>query len=294
MRHQFSLAHLTVLGCTLPEMTHIAARTGYDFVSYRLIPMGVAGEKPCLPQDKAMIRETQTALRDTGVQLLDMELARILPDIDPKTYVPAMEVGAELGARHVISSAWTTDRNDRNFIVDRYAEICDLAKPFNLTVELEFPSFSRLTNLEEAVDIVRAADRPNGGLLIDTLYFHFSKASIDDLATLPKEWIHLLHICDTIAGVPDTREGMIRIARDDRLYIGEGCIDFASILAQLPSVPLSIELPNLQHVDALGYEEHARRCLESARQHLDRQSSTERMAFPGDSRIDAGSPASVR
>ena len=193
MKHQFSLAHLTVLGCTLPEMTYIAGRTGYDFVSFRLIPMGVAGEKACFPHDTVMIRKARAALAETGVRLLDIELARILPDIDPKTYLPAMEVGAELGARHLISSAWTTDPTDRDFIVERYAEICDLAKPFGLTVDLEFPSFSRLTNLKDAADIVRSAGCTNGGILIDTLYFHFSKIRLEELVALPKKWLHLLH-----------------------------------------------------------------------------------------------------
>ena len=48
MQNQFSLAHLTILGCTPPEMTYIAARSGYDFVSLRLICMGVPGEAECL------------------------------------------------------------------------------------------------------------------------------------------------------------------------------------------------------------------------------------------------------
>ena len=40
------------------------------------------------------------------------------------------------------------------------------------------------------------------------------------------------------------REELIRIGRAGRLYLGEGGIDIASILAQLPAVPLSIEIPN--------------------------------------------------
>jgi hypothetical protein len=40
MRKQYSLSYLTVNGCAPPEMTYIAARTGYDFVSLRLIPLG--------------------------------------------------------------------------------------------------------------------------------------------------------------------------------------------------------------------------------------------------------------
>lgn len=275
MKKQFSLAHLTVIGCAPPEMTYIAARVGYDFVSLRLIPLGIPGEHAYLPQDRVMIRKTKAALKETGVRVLDLELARILRDVDPKTYVPAMETAAELGARHVISSAWTTDRNDRDFIVERYAEICDLAKPFGLTVNLEFPTFSRLTNLQEAVDIVQAAGRPNCGILLDTLYLHFSKTCLDDLDLLPRNWFHFMHICDTTETVPVTRGGMTHIARDERLYVGDGCIDFASILEHLPPMPYSIELPNLKQVEDLGYEGHARRCLETARLCLE-QCSTEK------------------
>jgi len=268
MEYQFSLAQLTTLGCMPPEMTYIAARAGYDFVSLRLIPMEVTGEADCRPLDPEIVRKTKAALDETGIKLLDIELARILADKDPKTYVPAMEVAAELGARHIISSAWTTDRTDRDFIVERYAEICDLAGPFGLTVDLEFPSFSRLTNLQEAADIVRAANRPNGGILIDTLYFHFSNISLDELTALPSDWFHFLHINDTVEKIPTTREGMIHIARDERLYVGEGCFDFAAIFDRLPTIPLSIELPNAERVKELGYEGHARRCLETAKQYL--------------------------
>lgn len=44
MAPQFSLAYLTVLGCLPPEMTYIASKIGYDFVSFRPIHMGVPGE----------------------------------------------------------------------------------------------------------------------------------------------------------------------------------------------------------------------------------------------------------
>jgi sugar phosphate isomerase/epimerase len=270
MKRLFSLAHLTVLGCTPPEMTYIAARTGYDFVSLRLIPMGVPGEQPFSPADKAMIRKTKIALEETGVKVLDLELARILADQDPKTYLAAMEAGAELGARHVIASAWTTDRSDRHFIVDRYAELCDLAKPFRLTVDLEFPTFSRLTTLQEAADIVRAADRSNCGILIDTLYLHFSRVGLDQLTALPRHWLHFIHLCDTSEEIPATRDGMIQVARNERLYVGEGRIDFAAILGRLPAIPLAIELPNAKQVKKVGYEGHARRCLETAKQYMER------------------------
>mgnify|MGYP001815618442 CR=1 FL=1 len=268
MGNLFSLAHLTLLGCSAPELTYIAAGAGYDFVSLRLIPTGVAGECPCRPQDKDMMRRTKAALDETGIKLLDIELARIVADKDPKTYEPAMELAAELGARHVISSAWTEDSTDRDFIVERYAEICDLARPFGLTVDLEFPTFSRLTSLQEAADIILTADRENCGMLIDTLYFHFTRFSLDELKAMPPSWFHFMHICDSSKNIPATRQGMIEIARENRLYPGEGCIDFKPLLDCLPVMPFSIELPNAKRVKELGYEGHARRCLETAKEYL--------------------------
>ena len=62
MANQFSLAHLTVMDCTPPELVHIAARTGYDFVGIRLIPLGLPHEQAYLPEDKEMIRKTKAAL----------------------------------------------------------------------------------------------------------------------------------------------------------------------------------------------------------------------------------------
>ena len=270
MNRPYSLAYLTVPGCTPAEQTHIAARAGYDYVSLRLINMGVPGEPDCEPTSAPCVRETRQALRDTGLKVLDIELARILADNDPRSYLPAFEAGAEMGARHVISSAWTGRYTDRDFVVERYGEICDLARPFGLTVDLEFPTFSRLSSLREAADIVHAAARPNGGILVDTLYFHFSGCSLDDLGALPREWFHFLHLCDAGLPVPVTREGKIHIAREERLYPGEGVIDFAAIVARLPDVPFSIELPNDRRMAELGAEGHARRCLETAKAYFAR------------------------
>jgi sugar phosphate isomerase/epimerase len=269
MARQFSLAHLTALGLAPPEMTYVAARAGYDFVSLRLIPMRTPGEPHYLPGDRAMIAATRAALRETGVSMLDLELACITRDRDPASYEPAIEAAAELGARHVISSAWTKERDDRDFVVERYAAICDIAAKYGLTVDLEFPTFSRLGSLAEAVDILRAADQPNCGLLVDSLYFHFGRVKPADLAALPRAWFHFLHIADARRDVPATADGMKEIAREDRLYLGEGCIDFAALMASVPEVPLSIELPNAQRVKELGYEGHARLCLQTARNHLD-------------------------
>jgi sugar phosphate isomerase/epimerase len=257
----YSLAHLTLINCTPAELVYVAARAGYDAVSPRFIPMHVPGEFIQSPIDAAQVQATKTALDTTGLLVLDVELARITEDCDPREFERALELGGELGAKHMIMSAWTQTRDDRNFLIDVYGETCDLAAKFGLTVDLEFPSFSRLRNLDEALDIVRAADRPNGGILVDTLYLHLSRVDLGELLHVPPELLHFLHISDCLPGIADTREGMIQLARDARLYPGEGWIDFTGIIERCPPVNYSVELPNQSRVSELGYEEHARRCL---------------------------------
>jgi sugar phosphate isomerase/epimerase len=266
MTHQYSLAHLTVLKCPPPEMVYLAQRAGYDFISPRIIPIGSADE-PRYPmaEDKVLLRQTKAALAATGLKVNDIELARIVDGLDPKSYLPAFEVAAELGAPHVLGSAWTSDRN---FIVECYAALCDLAKPLGLTVDFEFPSFSGVTNLRDALAILRAADRDNCGIMVDTLYMAYSRVAVEELDDIPRRWFHFAHLCDAPAGVPPTREGMIHVARDARLYAGEGAIDIAAILNRMPEIPYSMELPNDERVAELGYEEHARRCVQAAKRYF--------------------------
>ena len=274
----YSLSQLTLLGCSTAELTYIASRTGYDAISPRLIPMGISGECPYSPLDPEMIRSTRNALNVTGIDVHDIELASIYKQCDVKSLEPAIAVGAEFGAGKLIASVWTENSNDRNFIIDTYAEICDLAKTYGLSVVLEFPSFSRINNLKQAVDIVLAADRLNAGILIDTLYMHLSRVNLSELDELPSNWFSFIQVSDMLPGIPDTHDGMKQIARESRLYPGEGCIDFTAIIERLPPVNYSIELPNRSRVAELGYEEHARRCLQSAKQNFGTATSKRRLS----------------
>ena len=264
MATRFSLAHLTVLGCTPPEATYIAARAGYDYVSLRILMMGLPTEvgNYALAENKLLLRETRAALKETGLRVHDIELARIRENIDVKTYEPAFAVAAELGARHLICSVWT---RDQGLALERLAELCDLAQPYGLTVNLEFVTWADVANLQQALELARAVRRRNIGILIDTLHFHRSRVRLEELDEVPPEWFNFVHLCDAPAAIPEDKDSLIFTGREDRLYVGEGEIDIAGIVNRLPEIPYSIELPNLARVREVGYAEHARRCLESAR-----------------------------
>jgi sugar phosphate isomerase/epimerase len=247
-------------------MIYVAARAGYDYVSLRPIGMGLPGEPNyAMAGNPDLLRQTRAALAATGIRIHDIELARVHDAVDPKKYVPEFEIAAQLGARAVLSSIWSADRA---FYLDKFAEICDLARPFGLTVDLEAVPIAPVRDLAGAVDVLRAVQRDNAGLMIDTHHFHRASDRTGDLDALPREWFHFAQICDAHAEIPADRGEMIHVMREARLYLGEGGIDVAEILRHIPPVPYSIELPHLDHAHEMGYAEHAFRCLETAKAYL--------------------------
>ena len=266
MAFQFSIAHLTMLSCSPMDMIRIAHRTGYDFVSLRLTAVTPTEHVFALQNDPAMMAETKALLKDTGVRVLDIELARMPPEIEPETYAAVLDAAAELGAQHILAQLPDPDRARGT---DRFGRLCDMAAPLGLSIGLETPSWMDLPNLQAAAEIVRGADRPNGGIVIDALHFNRAGDQVAALRELPREWFRFAQICDAPAEIPDTVEGVIRTARAERLIPGEGGIDVGAIVDALPPMPYSLEIPNDAQLTALGAEEWARRCIDGTRRYLE-------------------------
>ena len=263
---KFSLAHLTVIGCTPAEATRIAADAGYDFVSFRLIPIGLPNEpRYDLARDRAMFLETRTALTETGLALLDIEIARIIEGVNVDSYLPALEAAAALGAKHVITCGWS---DDRSFVADSYARLCDLARPLGLTVDFEFISFANCSTLGQAVAVARESGRENAGVLVDSLHFDRSRATLEELDTVPPALLHFAHLRDAPKVDHPTAEEGMRIARGECLYLGEGNIAIKDMLRHMPEIPCSLEVSNTRRARELGYPQFARECLETAKRYF--------------------------
>ena len=266
-RHNYSLAHLTALSLSPPELVDAAAAAGYRYVGLRMTK--VTAEEPHYPltYDPALMRATKTHLAATGIEVLDIELARFTSGDSPRDYLRFLEAGAELGARHVITQLPDSDFSRKT---DRFAELCQLALPLGLTVDLEFPSWTETPNLTEATRVLRAADQSNAGLLIDVLHFARSRSSIDELRELPPEWFHYAHVCDAPGAIPTTTAGLIHTARFERLFPGEGDLDILGILSALPAdIPYALEIPRAELVAQVGPKEHTRLAISATRRHLD-------------------------
>ena len=271
--HDYSLAHLTALHLSPPELVEAAAAGGYRYVGLRLTQVTPTDPVYPLATDAALMRETKARLRHTGVEVLDIELARLDPNTAPESLVEVLEAGAELGARHVIGQLPDPSRDRK---IGRFAALCDLAKPLGLTVDLEFPSWTETPDLAEAVHVMRAVNRPNAGILIDLLHFARSGSSVEELGKLPRSWFRFAHVCDAAAEIPATREGLIHTARAERLFPGEGGIDVRGILAALPAdIPYALEIPRVTLSALIGEKECAGLAIKAARRLLDAEAVAE-------------------
>lgn len=269
MAHKFSLAHLTVLGWSPVEMAYNASLIGYDYISIRNINMGVKGERDfSIPIGGKRYEELKTALDITGIKIYDIELARVADGVDVMSYEQAFESGASLGAKGMISSIWTSDKD---FYMDQFARLCDLAAQYGLTVNLEWPSWAAVGTLAQVREVIDTVKRPNAGIMLDTLHASRAYTTMEEIEAIPKEMLNMAHICDGPAEIPDPsdKESLIFTGRDARYYPGEGDIDIAGMVRRLrDDTVLSIELPNLERVERYGYMEHARRCLQTTKEYL--------------------------
>lgn len=269
MKHRYSVAHLSALMLPPLEFIEAAARAGYDYVGLRVNRVTTNEPLYRLIDDARLLRETKAHLSGTGVQVLDVELARIGPDQDARDLLPLLEVAAELGAHDVIGQLPDPDRSRA---AEQFALLCDLARPLGIFVNLEFPSWTATPNLGSAVSILREVDRPNAGILVDMLHFARSQSSLDELGKLPKQWFRYAHLCDAPAARPSTREGLIHEARSERLFPGEGGLGVAEILARMPAdIPYALEIPRISLAGILGDVEYLRLALDATRRSLDRE-----------------------
>jgi sugar phosphate isomerase/epimerase len=114
-------------------------------------------------------------------------------------------------------------------IAASFAVVCDRAADFGAQVHLEFTPITAITDLTAGWDIVRTADRANGGLLFDTWHFCKGTPDFELLERIPGERIFSVQVADARAVVlPDVRQDT-----QCRALPGDGVLDLDRVLRTL-------------------------------------------------------------
>jgi sugar phosphate isomerase/epimerase len=261
----FSLAHLTAIVLSPPELIRVAARAGYQSVGLRLI--AVTPDSPGYPlmDDPAAMRATKAAIADTGVGVMDIEFVRINPEIDTKALEPFVAAGAELGAKYVITAPYEPDHVR---LSDRLGAIGDLCGGYGMRAVLEFFPWTDVPDLATAAKIVEATGRDECGILLDVLHYARGASTPDQFQGLAPYRFPFVHVCDAPGGASWTREELFHAGRAERLPPGEGGIDINGILEHLPpDLPIGLEVPMTAMMAAKGAEAVAR-CVREAAERL--------------------------
>jgi sugar phosphate isomerase/epimerase len=239
-----SLAHLTVLDTTPPELVTVAAAAGFRTIGIRLTATPSVGAPPydCL-REGPMLRETLARLADTGVSVLDTEFLRFEPEQPIGIPEGFLEVSARLGATYVLVMSAEPEEART---LERFGELCDRAATYGLRVGLEFAIYTGVRTLAHAAEMVARSKRSNASVLIDALHFSRSGGLPTHVEQVDPALLRYVQICDAGPDIPAPTDtpALIREARTGRLLPGEGVLPLKDLVAALPAgVPLAIEAP---------------------------------------------------
>jgi len=258
-----SLAHLTVLEVAPPALFDLAAQAGYQSVGIRIFP-AVPGAV-AYPLDRASLAVWRRRMADAGVGVHDVEFIPLTPETRVEDYAQSLGLAAALGAKRLNVSG---DDADTDRLAERFGALCDLAADAGLGVDLEFMRFRIVGTLQQALDVVTRAGRPNGRLLVDVLHLFRSGGTAEMLRAVPAGALGSVQLCDAMQRDP-TDAGIVAEAREGRLFPGEGELPLSAYMDALPrDIAVGVEVPTGGTHPELGGLERATRAATSAREVL--------------------------
>lgn len=266
-----SLAHMSVLELTPPQLVACASAAGFSGVGLRLSPAREGEQQYPMIGDTPMMRETQALLRDSGVQVLDVEVIWLRPDTRATDYEGLFAAAARLGARRILVAG--ADANLARATAS-FAAVCELADRYGLGVDLEFMLFSEVKSLQQALSIVQGAQQTNGGVLLDALHVARSGTTLEDVARIDPALLRFCQLCDAPEQSPGSISELGHEARFDRLLPGEGGLPLAALFTALPrDLDVSVEIPLARERGRLGAAERATLLCNAARRFLAQQAA---------------------
>jgi sugar phosphate isomerase/epimerase len=195
------------------------------------------------PPDVLRAAQAGTTAADIRRQAADLGLGLIMdpvmnwyPDSQPSpsrfagvSTTDALAMCEDLGVVSLTAIATATSDVPLPELAGYFGQVCDRAAEFGAQVHLEFIPFTLVANLRIGWDLVRAADRGNGGLVFDTWHFYRGDPEFDVLATIPGGRIFCVQIDDAAA----VRQGSLREDTQRRLLPGDGELDLAAAIRAL-------------------------------------------------------------
>jgi sugar phosphate isomerase/epimerase len=220
----------TIPRATFRERVAAARGGGFDGVSLRL------GDHARARAEGLSDAELRALLAGEGLAVAELEaLTAWRPGITPARPEHAephvLAVAEAVGARSISVVEGPGASLPVDVAAEAFAALCDRAAARGLLVHIEFWPGSGL-DLATAASVVATADRPNGGLLVDTWHLARTRDAAALLETVPGIRIGALQVSDSPA-VEEPEADYLAAALTRRLLPGEGALDLIALVRLL-------------------------------------------------------------
>jgi sugar phosphate isomerase/epimerase len=187
-------------------------------------------------RDGTTAAEIGRQARDLGLDLVIDPVMNWYPDREPSpsrfagvSTDDALRMCEALGVTSLSAIATASSDVPGPELAGYFGRLCDRAAGFGARVHLEFIPFTIVRTLRIAWDLVRAAGRPNGGMVFDTWHFFRGEPEFEVLAGIPGDRIFCVQLDDA----PAVPRGSLREETSHRLLPGDGALDLVAAIRAL-------------------------------------------------------------
>jgi sugar phosphate isomerase/epimerase len=268
--NRLGIEQLTVLAMPPVEYLQLAAELGCVSISTGITGMpltmfGITDYAPwpvwSLRDDPALRREAIAAMRDTGVRIGLAEGFRAASDADVANFAGDLDIFAELGALRVNAICM---EDDMDLAVDQLGKLADMTIARGMTFTIEFFPSEGINSFECALQVVDGIGRDKAKVLLDSMHFFRTGGTLEKLRAVGTDVIGYVQLADAPYTPPGETYFMDSLfARD---VPGHGGLPLGDLIAALPAdMPISVEVPRLEDMRAMGARAHTARVIEAAR-----------------------------
>ena len=255
-----SLSPGTILGLGAEQAIATAAGAGFAALGLRL-------DVPTEPADGWT--RLRHLIEDHRLRLLDVEVARLRPDVPVAHYRPLALAAGLLGATFLLV---VSEHSEPARTVTDLRTLAGWTAPYGVTVALEFMRFTAVPTFRAASRIVQDTGADNVGIVVDALHLHRGGERPADLLAPDAGPVAYLQLCDAPAdppGDPDDPSVLAEEARHHRWFPGTGDLPLTELLRTLAAgTPCSVEVQADGWAGAEDAARRARQALTTARRVL--------------------------